>query len=51
MDETDDFEWDDVKDVVNQRERGLPLALAALLFDSRFRLDQVSKKSPVSNAV
>ena len=45
MGETDDFEWDDVKDAKNQARRGLPLPLAALLFDGRERLDRISKKS------
>lgn len=46
MGETDDFEWDDDKDAVNRAERGLPLPLAARLFDGRTRLDDVSLKSP-----
>lgn len=45
MGETDDFEWDDVKNVANREERGLPLPLAARLFDGRLRLDRPSSKS------
>ncbi len=46
MGETDDLSWDDNKDVANRERRGLPLPLAALLFDGRPRVDDVSPKSP-----
>ena len=46
MGETEDFEWDDVKDAINRTERGLPLPIAARLFDGRPRVDNVSVKSP-----
>lgn len=41
----DDFEWDDVKDATNRHRRGLPLPIAARLFDGRPRVDGVSAKS------
>jgi uncharacterized DUF497 family protein len=46
LDETDEIEWDDMKDAANRRVRGLPLPLAAMLFDGRLRLDAISRKSP-----
>lgn len=46
MGETDDLEWDDGKDAANRANRGLPLPFAALLFDGRRRVDDVSVKSP-----
>jgi uncharacterized DUF497 family protein len=46
MGETDDLEWDDKKDEANRDVRGLPLPLAARLFDGRPRVDDVSPKSP-----
>jgi uncharacterized DUF497 family protein len=45
MGETDDFEWDDMKDAANRQNRGLPLPLAARLFDGRPRIDAISSKS------
>ena len=45
MGETDDFEWDDDKDAVNRNDRGLPLLVAALLFDGRPRVERISRKS------
>lgn len=46
MGETDEFEWDDMKDAANRENRGLSLALAAALFDGRPRIEKVSAKSP-----
>jgi uncharacterized DUF497 family protein len=46
MGETDGFEWDDMKDAANRDNRGLPLPLAAVLFDGRLRVEHVSSKSP-----
>jgi len=46
MGETDDLEWDDRKDEANRDARGLPLPLAAFLFDGRPRVDDVSVKAP-----
>lgn len=43
MGETDDFEWDDDKDAANRAKHGLPLPLAARLFDGRVRLDRPSR--------
>ena len=48
MGETDDLEWDDAKDISNRQKHGLPLPLAALLFDGRERLDRLSRKQPDS---
>jgi uncharacterized DUF497 family protein len=45
MGETDDFEWDDVKDAATRAKRDLELIAAALLFDGRDRLERVSPKS------
>ena len=46
MGETDDFEWDDVKDEATRAKRDLSLAAASRLFDGRVRLERVSPKSP-----
>lgn len=46
MGETDEVERDDVKDAANRDNRGLPLPLAARLFDGRPRIDSKSQKSP-----
>lgn len=46
MGETDDLEWDDIKDAVNHAKHGLPLLLAMLLFDGRPRVDRVSRHPP-----
>lgn len=46
MGETDDFEWDDEKDAINRAKHGLPLLIAALLFDGQPRLERRSPKSP-----
>lgn len=46
MGETEDFEWDDVKDEANRLNRGLPLPMASRLFDGRPRTDTLSRKSP-----
>ncbi|QIB34205.1 BrnT family toxin [Ancylobacter pratisalsi] len=43
MGETDDFEWDDDKDAANRAKHGLPLPLAARLFDGRVRLDRQAR--------
>jgi uncharacterized DUF497 family protein len=43
--ETDDLEWDDVKERENVAERGLPFAFASLIFDGRPRIEAVSRKS------
>jgi uncharacterized DUF497 family protein len=45
MGETDDFEWDDMKDAANRQNRGLPLPIAAILFDGRPRVEHVSQKT------
>lgn len=45
MGETDDFEWDDPKDAINRGKHGLPLLLAALLFEDEERLETVSQAS------
>jgi uncharacterized protein len=45
MGETDDFEWDDVKDAANREKHGLPLIIGRRLFDGRPRLDRASHKS------
>lgn len=50
MGRTEDIEWDDMKDAVNRKDRGLPFPLAARLFDGRPRLDGVSRKSPPGEA-
>lgn len=46
MGETDDFEWDDDKDAANRANRGLPLPLAARMFDGRVKIEDLSTKSP-----
>ena len=46
MGETDDFEWDDVKDEATRAKRDLSLAAASRLFDGRVRLESLSSKSP-----
>lgn len=46
MGETDDFEWDDVKNAATRAKRDLELVTAALLFDGRHRVERVSPKSP-----
>jgi hypothetical protein len=43
--ETDDFEWDDVKDARTRTNRDLELLAASRLFDGRRRLERVSPKS------
>jgi uncharacterized DUF497 family protein len=44
MGETDDLEWDDIKDAANRAKHGLPLFFAAVMFDGRFRLERPSPK-------
>jgi uncharacterized DUF497 family protein len=43
MGETDDFEWDEAKDLLNREKHGLPFEVASLLFDGRPRLDRPSR--------
>lgn len=50
MGETDDFEWDDTKDVKNQLKHEFELVGAALLFDGRTTYEYVSPKSPQNEA-
>ncbi|MBC7767680.1 MAG: BrnT family toxin [Phycisphaerales bacterium] len=45
MGETDEFEWDDGKDAVNQQKHGVELIVAAAMFDDPDRLEQVSGRS------
>ncbi|MES1156950.1 MAG: BrnT family toxin [Alphaproteobacteria bacterium] len=45
MGETDDFEWDDDKDLSNQGKHGVQLILAAQLFQDNKRLEFVSANS------
>lgn len=50
MGETDDVEWDDLKDAPANREKhGLPLVIAARLFDGRPRLDRASPQSDIED--
>src|SRR5689334_15867048 len=46
MGEAEDIEWDDGKDQLNRSKHGMPLVLAAFLFDGRPRLDRISRRSP-----
>ena len=46
MGETDDLEWDDVKDTATRARRDLALQAAGRLFDGRIRLERVAPKSP-----
>ena len=45
MGETDDFEWDDVKDAKTRANRDLELLAASRMFDGRPRIECISLKS------